>query len=69
MIDSLRSHPRLRRDFPIVELTELKQVRRLGTESPAAWFTVVCHPKEAKEKAAKQAPDEIAQLPEASHGR
>jgi hypothetical protein len=69
MINNLRSHPRLRRDFPIVELTELKQVRRLGTESPAAWFTVVCRPKESKENAAKQPPAEVAQLPEASHGR
>jgi hypothetical protein len=47
-LDRLREHPKLKRDFPVVELAGLKQARRTGDDTPVAFFTVVCVPKTAK---------------------
>jgi hypothetical protein len=48
LLDTLREHPMLQHDFPVVELAGLKQMRRPGDDSPVAFFTVVCAPKAAK---------------------
>lgn len=47
-LDTLREHPLLKRDFPVVELAGLKQAQRTGDDSPVAFFTVVCVPKAAQ---------------------
>ncbi len=47
LLDTLRDHPTLRRDFPVVELTALKQASCLGNEIPMAFFTIICLPKGA----------------------
>ncbi len=47
-LDTLREHPMLKRDFPVVELADLKQSQHVGDVSPIAFFTVVCLPKTAK---------------------
>ncbi len=43
-LDTLRGHPMLQRDFPVVELADLKQVQRRTTEIPRVMFTVICLP-------------------------
>ncbi|NQT13394.1 MAG: hypothetical protein HQ582_11630 [Planctomycetes bacterium] len=48
LLDTLRAHPMLKRDFPIVELAELKQVQKRSADIPRARFTVVCLPKKKK---------------------
>ncbi|NQU25627.1 MAG: hypothetical protein HQ567_30440 [Candidatus Nealsonbacteria bacterium] len=47
-LDTLREHPKLKEDFPIVELTDLKQPPCVGDENSVAFFTVVCTPKQGK---------------------
>ena len=47
-LNTLRAHPMLKRDFPVVELTDLKQPRETGDETSFASFTVVCLPKNGK---------------------
>jgi Tfp pilus assembly protein PilN len=44
-LDTLRAHPSLTRDFPVVELGDLKQLAGTHGEAPLASFTVVCLPK------------------------
>jgi len=44
-LDTLRGHPTLKRDFPVVELAGLKQSQRMGNDTPVAYFTVICLPK------------------------
>jgi hypothetical protein len=56
-LESLRDHPLLKRDFPIVELADLKWYQPFNGSKPVAYFTVVCLPKTAK-GAAKPSPDE-----------
>jgi hypothetical protein len=50
VLNTLREHPRLKDDFPVVELADLKQVQHTGSETPLAAFTVVCLPKAKKSK-------------------
>lgn len=47
-LETLREHPMLQRDFPLVELAELKQSRGAGQGDPIVLFTVVCLPKKGK---------------------
>jgi hypothetical protein len=46
LLTTLRSHPTLTDDFPLMELAELKQLRDARTQQALAMFTVVCLPKE-----------------------
>jgi hypothetical protein len=48
LLDTLRAHPLLKRDFPIVELADLKQNQRRDGDAPMASFTIVCSPKSGK---------------------
>jgi hypothetical protein len=50
-LESLRGHPMLKRDFPIVELADLKQARTAGQAGPVASFSVICQPRAAKSPA------------------
>jgi hypothetical protein len=45
---SLRGHPLLKRDFPLVELADIKWFQPNITAQPNALFTVVCLPKSEK---------------------
>lgn len=56
-LESLRDHPLLKRDFPIVELADLKWFQPFNGSKPVAYFTVVCLPKTNK-GATKPSPDE-----------
>ncbi len=47
-LDSLREHPLLQKDFPVVELADLKQFQSQRGPNPDALFTVVCLPRPAK---------------------
>lgn len=47
-LDTLRAHPLLKREFPLVELAALKQSKRVGQKTATALFTVMCLPKTAK---------------------
>jgi hypothetical protein len=47
-LESLRGHPMLKRDFPIVELADLKQARAAGQSGQLASFSVICQPRAAK---------------------
>ncbi len=47
-LDALRNHPLLQKDFPIVEVTEIKTAEATRGEPPQAYFTVICLPKGAK---------------------
>jgi len=47
-LNTLRNHPALKRDFPVVELTDLKQLEGTDDGPAIATFTVVCLPKSAK---------------------
>ncbi len=47
-LNTLREHPMLKHDFPVVELAGLKQAQRTGDDNPVAFFTVVCVPKAAR---------------------
>jgi hypothetical protein len=49
-LNQLRAHPTLKRDFPVVEMTALKQGQRRANETPAAGFTILCLPRSSKEK-------------------
>lgn len=44
-LDSLREHPLLKKDFPMVELGGLQHFRTASRSEPLAFFTVVCLPK------------------------
>ncbi len=44
-LDLVREHPAIRRDFPVVELADLKQSQLVGDNAAIAFFTVVCVPK------------------------
>ena len=48
LLEMLREHPMLNRDFPVVELAELKQFQYAADDVPLASFTVVCSPKGKK---------------------
>jgi hypothetical protein len=50
VLDTIREHPRITKDFPVVELADLKQFRRLGEDGECAVFTVMCLPKGKKKK-------------------
>ena len=45
MIDSLRGNELLKRDFPLVELADIKWFQPFVGDKPTAFFTVVCLPK------------------------
>ena len=47
-LNTLREHPVLKRDFPLVELADLKQTHEAGDETSFAFFTVMCLPKARK---------------------
>ena len=47
-LEILREHPMLARDFPVVELADLKQSKLVGNDTAVAFFTVVCAPKAGK---------------------
>jgi hypothetical protein len=47
-IDSLRGHPLLKRDFPLVELADIKWFQPSLGVKPVARFTVACLPKVPK---------------------
>lgn len=47
-LDTLREHPLLKRDFPMVELADLKQSRHASDGTAVALFTVMCLPKGGK---------------------
>ena len=47
-LNTLRAHSMLKRDFPVVELADLKQPQETGGETSFAFFTVVCLPKNGK---------------------
>lgn len=47
-LDTLRAHEMLKRDFPVVELADLKQVPGTRDQDATASFTVVCLPKTGK---------------------
>lgn len=47
-LDTLRAHPMLKRDFPVVELAKLKQIQQRSVDIPRAEFTVICLPKTKK---------------------
>jgi len=47
-LESLRGHPLLKRDFPTVELADLKHSRATGQSGSAASFSVICQPRAAK---------------------
>lgn len=47
-LESLRAHPRLRRDFPAVELSGIQALPATGTTPPVAAFTVVGLPRSDK---------------------
>jgi hypothetical protein len=44
-LDVLRAQPTLARNFPVVELADIKQAEAKGDEAPLASFTIVCLPK------------------------
>ncbi len=46
-LESLRNHPLLKRDFPIVELADIKRYQIFSAAQPMANFSVVCLPKPA----------------------
>ncbi len=68
LLDKLRGHPALKRDFPVVELTALKQGQRLANETPAAFFTVVCLPKTQDKPGTPQGTKSDMGLSEAIYG-
>jgi hypothetical protein len=45
VLDSLRNHPLLKRDFPLVELDDIKWYQPFVGAKPTAFFNVVCLPK------------------------
>jgi hypothetical protein len=47
-LNSLRGNPLLKRDFPIVELADIKRFQLFTGSQPMANFTVVCLPKSDK---------------------
>jgi len=47
-LNTLREHPVLKRDFPVVELADLKQTHETGDDNSFAFFTVTCLPKARK---------------------
>jgi len=47
-LDTLRGHETLKRDFPVVELADLKQLQSTRDRNGVASFTVVCLPKSKK---------------------
>jgi hypothetical protein len=49
-VNAVRDHPALRKDFPVVELADLKQQRKTDDELSLASFTVTCLPKNSKRK-------------------
>jgi hypothetical protein len=55
LLDALRNLPLLKRDFPVVELADIKRYRMAGM-APTANFTVICTPG-ADKGAAPPAPD------------
>ncbi len=48
LLNTLRAHPKLTRDFPVIELAELKQFKRAEKDQTFAMFTLMCLPKGAK---------------------
>jgi hypothetical protein len=45
LLNTFREHPMLKRDFPVVELVDLKQFQYAADDVPLAAFTIVCLPK------------------------
>ncbi len=43
-LDALRNHPLLKRDFPSVELADIKRSKPVGMDTPVATFSIVCLP-------------------------
>jgi hypothetical protein len=58
-LTALRGHPLLKRDFPIVELAEIKWFQPNVTAPANALFTIICLPK-ASNGPAKPAQDKDA---------
>ena len=56
-LESLRNHPLLQRDFPIVELADIKRYQLHSAAQPMANFDILCLPKAAKTAAS---PDDEA---------
>ena len=52
-LNVLREHRLLKRDFPVVELADLKQLEPRANEPPIAMLTVICLPKGKKKKGSK----------------
>lgn len=52
-LNTLREHPLLKQDFPVVELAEFKQVQPKLKAPPIAMLTVICLPNSPKKKASK----------------
>jgi hypothetical protein len=48
LLESLRNHPLLQRDFPLVELAEIKRYQLHSAAQPTANFSIVCLPKTGK---------------------
>jgi hypothetical protein len=53
LVDRIRGNASLAKDFPVVELADLKQFRQTGQEVETALFSVVCLPKSSKTVGAK----------------
>jgi hypothetical protein len=49
-LDSLRGHPLLKRDFPLVELADLKQSASSSQAAATTSFSVICQPNISKAK-------------------
>jgi hypothetical protein len=44
LLTAVRNHPLLKRDFPIVQLSDIKRIQSLGGAQPMVNFTVICLP-------------------------
>lgn len=57
-LKSLREHPLLKKDFPIIELVDLKWYQPFSGAEPLAIFTVMCMPKAAPAEAPPKTEEE-----------
>jgi hypothetical protein len=48
LVNTLRGHPVIARDFPLVELADLKHFQNVGDNRALALFTIICLPKAKK---------------------
>jgi hypothetical protein len=54
VVDRIRGNANLVKDFPVVELADLKQFRQTGDTVEMALFSVMCMPKQTKKKPAEK---------------